>query len=67
MVRLLAYRAVDAAGLGVEIARGLGERSDGGNTFTALLPLILILQPHPQLLCQLVSKTSLKNLLFDFV
>ena len=52
MVRLLAYRTVDAAGLGVKIARGLGERNDGGNTFTALLPLIIILQLHPQLLCQ---------------
>jgi hypothetical protein len=52
MVQLLAHRAVDAAGLAVEIGRGFGERSDGSNTFTALLPLILILQPHPQLLCQ---------------
>ena len=26
MIRLLAHRAVDAAGMGVEIARGLGEK-----------------------------------------
>ncbi|NOR49103.1 MAG: hypothetical protein GQ533_13860 [Methanosarcinaceae archaeon] len=49
MIRLLAHRAVDAAGMGVEIARGVGrEGGDEGNTFTALLPLLFILQPHKQ-------------------
>ena len=47
MVRLMAYRALYAAGMGLEIAKRLGERRcDGGNTFTALLLLLFILQPH---------------------
>ena len=36
MVRLLAHRAVDAAGMGVEIVRGMGEREGSG----------VILSPH---------------------
>jgi Transposase IS200 like len=49
MIRLLAHRAVDAAGMGVEIGRGLEERGEKwSNTFTALLSFIFILQLHQQ-------------------
>ena len=48
LMSVVVHRAVDAAGMGVEIVRGRGEES---NTFTILSPLILTLQPHPQLPC----------------
>jgi len=55
MVRFGGAHCVDAAGVSVEIVRGIGEREEKdkeSNTFTILFILILILQLHTLLSCQ---------------